>query len=190
MDQETKSYGYDSTTDEIIINDSIRISKQSWFELKKHVKKTTTWKYQDDSTLTLDEKKIKELKVVLDNSSELFAEVGVGRLVMRAYKFQKPVTSFEIYNNNFERITQLIQNLEKFFFVKYMPATKDSGEIHISRFKFIFEEALKTLAKISENESLATDNYADLLGLYYGRDSYELAQYCSKKRMKTYNLIK
>lgn len=104
---------------------------------------------------------------------------------------------FKVIVNNLDKFTK--EQLEEYFnfikngilkYVYFNPKSqtelKFSGLIFISRFKNIFDVALNYANK---HKGLL-DEFADLSGILFGFFSRELAIYCSKERLKKFNLIK
>ena len=140
----------------------------------------------------ISEERIRKLEKVLLNYSDILSEFEVKEQIIKAFKFEKPLTSIEVDSEDNEKIVQFMKELEKFFFVGHIyfePDSKEfgfSGLIFVSRFKNLFDVALNYANK--HNGLL--DGFADLAGILYGYSSEEVAEYCSEKRLKKFNLIK
>ncbi len=140
----------------------------------------------------ISEGRIKKLEKVLVNYPTLLSEFEIKEQIINAFKFEKPLTSIEIESENREKIVQFTVELKKFFFVGqiyFEPDSKEfgfSGLIFISRFKNLLDVAMNYAKK--HNGLL--DEFADLSGIFSGKSSKEVAEYCSKERLKKYNLIK
>ena len=140
----------------------------------------------------IDEERIKTLEEVLANYPDILSEFGIKDHILKAYKFEKPITSIEIESENTEKVTQLMEELEDFFFVGHIYFEPDSREfgfsglIFISRFKNLFDVVMKYA---NEHNGLL-DEFADLSGILFGYSTKKVAEYCSEERLKKYNLMK
>ena len=138
------------------------------------------------------EERIKALEKVLANYPDLLSEFGIKDQILQAFKFKKPLTSIEIDTEDNEKVVQLMEELENYFFVDHVYFEPDSqvfvfsGIIFVSRFKNLFDIAMNYA---NEYNGLL-DEFADLSGILCGISSEEVAEYCSKERLKKFNLIK
>ncbi len=142
--------------------------------------------------ILIDEERIKKLKKVLANYPDILSEFEIKEQIIKTFKFEKPLTSIEIESENKEKVAQLMEELENFFFTGHIYFESDSQEfafsglIFISRFKNLFEAAMNYAKK--HNGLL--DEFADLSGILFGYSSKEVADYCSEERLRKQNLIK
>ncbi len=140
----------------------------------------------------VSKERVKKLEKILIIYSNLLSEFGIKDQIMEAFKFQKPLTSIEVDSEDSERVALFMKEMEHFFFVGHVYFEPDSQEfgffglIIISRFKNLFDVAI-TYAK---KHNGLVDEFADLSGILYGYSPEEIAEYCSKERLKKYNLIK
>ena len=140
----------------------------------------------------INEERIKKLEKILANYPDILSEFEIKEQIIKAFKFEKPLTSIELEGENREKVAQLIEELENFFFTGHIYFEPDSQEfafsglIFISRFKNIFDAAMNYAKK--HNGLL--DEFADLSGILFGYSSKEVADYCSEERLKKFNLIK
>ena len=139
-----------------------------------------------------DEERIKKLEKVLANYPDILSEFEIKEQIIKAFKFEKPLTSIELEGENKEKVAQLMEELENFFFtgrIYFEPDSQESafsGLIFISRFKNLFDAAMNYAKK--HNGLL--DEFADLSGILFGYSSEEVAEYCLKERLRKFNLIK
>jgi len=140
----------------------------------------------------IDEERIKKLEKVLANYPDILSEFEIKEQIIKAFKFEKPLTSIEFEGENKEKVALLMEELENFFFtgrIYFEPDSQESafsGLIFISRFKNLFEAAMNYAKK--HNGLL--DEFADLSGILFGYSSKEVADYCSEQRLRKQNLIK
>ena len=140
----------------------------------------------------ISEEGIKKLEKVLVNYPDILSEFGIKEQILKAFKFEKPLTSIELEGENKEKVAQLIEELENFFFIGHIYFEPDSQEcafsglIFISRFKNLFDAAMKYAKK--HNGLL--DEFADLSGILFGYSVKEVAEYCSEERLRKYKLLK
>ena len=136
--------------------------------------------------------RIKNLEKVLAKYPDILSEFEIKEQIIKAFKFEKPLTSIELEGENKEKVAQLMKELEIFFFTGHIYFEPDSQEfsfsglILISRFKNLFDTALKYAKK--HNGLL--DEFADLSGILFGYSSIKVAKFCSEERLKKYDLIK
>ena len=139
----------------------------------------------------ISEERIIKLERILANYPDILSEYGIKELIVKTYKFEKPVTSIELYSKKTDKIAKFIEELEEFFFVAYVPFpvsqnSEYSGLIFISRFRNLFDVAIN----YTKEHNGVLDEFADLSGILYGYSSKEIADYCSEERLKKYNLIR
>ncbi len=139
----------------------------------------------------ISEERIKKLENVLANYPDMLSEFGIKQQIIKAFKFEKPLTSIELYSEKNEKIAKFIEELEDYFYVGHVHFTESrdteiSGLIFISRFKNLFDVAIN----YANQHKCMLDEFADLSGILYGYSSKEVAEYCSKERLKRFNLIK
>ena len=140
----------------------------------------------------INEERIKKLEKVLDNYPDILSEFEIKEQIIRTFKFEKPLTSIELEGENKEKVAQLIEELENFFFTGHIYFEPDSQEstfsglIFISRFKNLFDAAMNYAKK--HNGLL--DEFADLSGILFGYSSKEVAEYCLEERLKKKELVK
>ncbi|GAI45066.1 unnamed protein product [marine sediment metagenome] len=140
----------------------------------------------------VSEERIKKLEEVLANYPDILSEFEIKEQIINAFKFEKPLTSIELEGEDKEKVAQLIEELENFFFtgrIYFEPDSQESafsGLIFISRFKNLFEAAMNYAKK---HDGLL-DEFADLSGILFGYSSKEVAEYCSEERLRKYKLLK
>lgn len=140
----------------------------------------------------INDEDVKKLQEVLAKHPDLLSEFGIKEQIIKSFKFEKSLTSIEIESGNKEKVTQLVEELGEFFFVGKTYFESDSqdlgysGLIFVSRFKNLFEVAMKYANK--HNGLL--DEFADLSGIIFGYSPKDVANYCSEERLKKFNLIK
>ena len=113
------------------------------------------------------------LKKVIKKYNKIFEEIGIGKLILKAYRLEKPLTGIEIYGASVSDVRQLVRELKKYFYVVKSPDSeiknnKFYGTIYVSRFK--------TLIQLASRVPL-TDRVADLAGIIYGYKPKEIAKY-------------
>ncbi len=142
--------------------------------------------------ILIDEERIKKLKKVIANYQDILSEFEIKEQIIKTFKFEKSLTSIELEGENKEKVAQLMEELENFFFTDHIYFEPDlqefafSGLIFISRFKNLFDAAMNYAKK--HNGLL--DEFADLSGILFGYSSKEVAEYCSEERLKKKKLIK
>lgn len=140
----------------------------------------------------INEERIKKLEKVLTNYPEILSEFGIKEHIIKAFKFEKPITSIEIESEDKEKVAQFMKEMENFFYVDHIYFEPDSQEfgftglIFVSRFKNLFDVAINYAKK---HKGLL-DEFADLSGILFGYSPLEVAEYCSEERLKKYQLIK
>ena len=140
--------------------------------------------------ILINKERIKKLKKVLANYPDILSEFEIKEQIIKAFKFEKPITSIEIDSENTEKVVQFMKEMENFFFVDHISFEPDSQEfgfsglILISRFKNLFDVAMNYAIK--HNGLL--DDLAGFLLLNY--PPLEIAQYCFDERLKKHNFIK
>ena len=140
----------------------------------------------------ISEERIKKLEKVLAYYPDILSEFEIKDQIIKAFKFEKPLTSIEVDSEDNEKVIQFMKEMEDFFFVGHIyfePNSREfgfSGLIFISRFKNLFDVAMKYA---NEHNGLL-DEFADLSGILFGSSFKEVAEYCSKDRLKKFNLIK
>ena len=140
----------------------------------------------------VSKEKVNRLEEVLANYPDILSEFEIKEQIIKAFKFEKPLTSIELEGEDKEKVAQLIEELENFFFTGHIYFEPDSQEsafsglIFISRFKNLFDAAMNYAKK--HNGLL--DEFADLSGILFGYSSKEVAEYCSEERLKKHSLIK
>jgi len=140
----------------------------------------------------ISEERIRKLEKVLVNYSNILSEFEIKEQVLKAFKFQKPLTSIEVESEDNEKLVRFMKELEDFFFVGHVNFEYDSQEfgfsglVLLSRFKNLFDVAFK----YAKEHNGLLDEFADLSGIFAGKSPKEVAKYCSKERLKKYNLIK
>jgi len=140
----------------------------------------------------INEKRIKRLERILANYSDIFSEIGIKDLIMKAFSFEKPLTCIEIYNEDNDRVEQFMKELENFFFVGRTYFEPDSQEFGFSGLIFIsrFKNLLDVILSYTNDHNGFLDKFADLSGIMFGYSSEEVVKYCSQERLKKFNLIK
>ncbi len=134
----------------------------------------------------IKEEEVKKLEKVLVKYPKILSEFEIKEQIINVFKFEKPLTSIELEGENKEKVTQLMEELENFFFtgrIYFEPDSQEfafSGLIFISRFKNLFEAAMNYAKK--HNGLL--DEFADLSGILFGYSSKEVAEYCLEERLK------
>ena len=142
-------------------------------------------------------KKYKELKKVLKIYRDLLTEmdrVRIDKQILQAYVYDKSLTCIEIEHGKYESVLQLVEKLDKFFFVLHAPYKAEPeingyvGDIFITRFKNVYEIVKSLVEKdIFENKGLLSrgfvDKYADLFGILFGYTHREVALYCLKAKL-------
>jgi len=140
----------------------------------------------------ISEERIKKLEKILSNYPDILSEFGLKNQIIKAFKFEKPLASLELYDKNTQKLAQFMEDMEDFFFVGNTHFESESQEfgfsglIYVSRFKNVFDVAINYAKK---HKSLL-DEFADLSGILFGKTTKEVAQYCSEERLKKFNLIK
>ena len=140
----------------------------------------------------ISEERIKKLEKVLANYPDILSEFEIKEQIIKAFKFEKPLTSIELEGENKENVAQLMKELENFFFTGHIYFEPDSQEltfsglIFISRFKNLFHAAMNYAKK----HNGVLDEFADLSGIVFGYSSEEVAEYCSEERLRKYKLLK
>ncbi len=134
------------------------------------------------------------LEEIIDDYHHIYSDGGTKDQVVRAFIGAKPVTTIELYNQDFKIVAELSELLEDYFLVgqvSFEPKPHKSlfsGEIIVSRFRNPFDIMMRYITKgfgLSEW-------FADLSGFFIlGKDAKEVAWYCcQKKQVKGYNLVK
>ena len=142
--------------------------------------------------ILINEERIKKLEKVLANYPDILSEFEIKEQIIKAFKFEKPITSIEIDSENTKKVVQFMKEMENFFFVDHISFEPDSHDIRfsglilLSRFKNLFEVAMSYANK--HNGLL--DEFADLSGIIFGYSPKDVATYCSEERLKRYNLMK
>ena len=91
----------------------------------------------------IDKEKLVKLENIIAKYPDILNEFGIKDLIMKAYKFEKPLTSFEAYNRDPIKVTKLIDDLKDFFFIDYINSKTDSQKlIFVSRFRTLLEVAI------------------------------------------------
>ena len=140
----------------------------------------------------ISEERIKKLEKILANYPDILSEFEIKEQIIKAFKFEKPLTSIELEGEDKEKIAQLMEELDNFFYtgrIYFEPDSQESafsGLIFISRFKNLFDAAMNYANK--HNGLL--DEFADLSGILFGYSPKEVADYCLEERFKKKNLIK
>ena len=96
-------------------------------------------------------------------------------LIMRTFKFKKPLTSIEYLGMDFRLVSSFIEALKQFFFVEY-----DFIQIFISRFRILVDGAIGRRKRDGKRIKVSP-YFPDLEGFYYGYPLIEVAKYCLKK---------
>ena len=125
----------------------------------------------------LDVSQYAELQKVLQKYKDL-VEIDI-RLILNAYKLQKPLTGIEIDEEPILRVREFVARMRDFFFVEmwecprlaYKPG-KFNGSVFVSRFK--------TLPTLATQYDGLSDIYSDLAGVMYGYPLREIADYCRR----------
>lgn len=142
--------------------------------------------------VNISEERIKKLEKVLANYPDILSEYGIKNQITKAFKFEKPLASIELYDKKIQKVEQFMEEMEDFFFVGNTHFESESQEfgfsglIFVSRFKTVFDVAINYARK---HKSLL-DEFADLSGILFGKSPKEVAQYCSEERLKKYRLVK
>ncbi len=100
-------------------------------------------------------------------------------LIIKTFKFEKPLTGIETQDLDPTRILQFVKDLEYFFFTRQTPS-----QIYISRFRSLVDTALN----VKRNEVGLSGKHPDLESFLYGKSLKEIARYCLKEGL--YHLIK
>ena len=136
--------------------------------------------------------KVNRLEEVLANYPDILSEFEIKEQIIKAFKFEKPLTSIEVDSEDNEKVVQFMKEMEDFFFVGHIYFEPDSQEfefsglIVVSRFKNLFDVAMNYAKK--HNGLL--DEFADLSGILFGYSPLEVAEYCLEERLKKKNLLK
>ena len=142
--------------------------------------------------VSISEKRIKKLEKLLANYSDILSEFEIKEQIIKTFKFEKPLTSIELEGENKEKVAQLMEELEIFFFTGYIYFEPDSQEstfsglIFISRFKNVFDAAIN----FANKHNGLLDEFADLSGILFGYSSKEVAEYCLEERFKKKEIVK
>ncbi len=140
----------------------------------------------------INKEDVNRLEDVLTKYPDILSEFEIKEQIIKTFKFEKPLTSIELEGENKEKVAQLMKELENFFFtgkIYFEPDSQEltfSGLIFISRFKNLFDAAMKYAKK--HNGLL--DEFADLSGILFGYSVKEVAEYCSEERLRKYKLLK
>lgn len=140
----------------------------------------------------ISEERIKKLEKVLAKYPDILSEFEIKEQIIKAFKFEKPLTSIEFEGENKEKVGQLMEEFENFFFtgcIYFEPDSQEftfSGLIFISRFKNLFDAAMNYANK--HNGLL--DEFADLSGILFGYSVKDVVEYCSEERLRKYKLLK
>lgn len=140
----------------------------------------------------LSKEKLNNLEKLLVKYPDIITNDEIKDSIAKTFTFKKPLTSIELYDKKIEKVIDFIGELEGFFFVDYVyfypkpPEGIFLGLIFISRFKNLFDVAIYYANK---HKGLL-DKFADLSGILFGYPSKEVAKYCSKERLKKFNLLK
>ena len=144
------------------------------------------------SKIEIEKEKVENLGKVLKRYEGLFAEARpdvVTLDVVKAYRFEKPLTSIEIYDRKAESVRQFMKALEEYFFVS--PTTDSISDDIGSQFEgLVFVSRFKTLVEVAVEYEGLSDAVGDLAGVLYGYPLKSIASYCSKERLKACGLIK
>ena len=140
----------------------------------------------------INEKRVKRLERILANYSDILSEFGIKEQIIKAYSFEKPLTSIEVYSEDNDRVEQFVKELENFFFVGRTYFEPDSQEFGFSGLIFIsrFKNLLDVVLNYANDHNGLLDKFADLSGIIFGYSSEEVVKYCSQVRLKKSNLIK
>ena len=93
----------------------------------------------------VSEERIKKLEKILDNYPDILGEFGIKDQIIKAFKFEKPLTSIEVDSEDNKKVVQFMKEMENFFFVGHSYFEPDSREfgfsglIFVSRFKNVRE---------------------------------------------------
>ena len=134
----------------------------------------------------VSKEKVNRLEEVLANYPDILNEFEIKEQIINAFKFKKSLASIELEGENKEKVAQLMEELENFFFtgrIYFEPDSQEfafSGLIFISRFKNLFDAAMNYANK--HNGLL--DEFADLSGILFGYSPKEVAEYCSEEKLK------
>jgi len=140
----------------------------------------------------VNKEKVNRLEEILANYPDILSEFEINEQIIKTFKFEKPITSIEIESGNSGKVSQLMEDLANFFFVGqiyFEPNSQEfgfSGLIFVSRFRNLLDVAITYANK--HNGLL--DEFADLSGILCGISTEEVAEYCSKERLKKFNLMK
>lgn len=135
---------------------------------------------------------VRELTTILLGYQNLVEDGYFMEDVIKAFISKKPVTSIEISNLKPKIVNQLLEDLEKFFFVSRGYCDPD-----LWKYNF-FVSRYKTLPNIisfySKNNFGTYDRFSDVAGAFLldllENPSQEVASYCFKERLKKHNFIK
>ncbi len=140
----------------------------------------------------INEERIKKLKGILANYSDILSEFGIKGQIIKAFSFEKPLTSIEVDGEDNDRAKQFMKELENFFFVGRTYFEPDSQEFGFSGLIFIsrFKNLLDVVLNYANDHNGLLDKFADLSGIIFGYSSEQVVKYCSQERLKKFNLIK
>jgi len=139
-----------------------------------------------------DEKKAEVLESIIDEFPEHLFPPEIKNSIMQAYRFRKPLTSIEIDGVRDGMVNDFKRELDGFFLVECIEDEKKSetslfsGNIFISRYKHVFDFAIKLFREYGGK----LDQVADLFGILFGYPAEEVARYCLTERMSKLELIK
>lgn len=134
----------------------------------------------------VSEKRVAKLESVLVKYSDTLNESGVKDQIIEALKFEKPATSVKLYGEKSKIRARLIEELEAFFFVGevyFYPKPKKTdlyGLMLISRFRSLFEVA----TNYNKNFNGRLHTFPNLSKFLYDKSFEEVAEHCSKERIK------
>ncbi|KKK65540.1 hypothetical protein LCGC14_2973100 [marine sediment metagenome] len=144
----------------------------------------------------VNETKMKHLEQILETYPDLLTdEKGINEQIIKAFTFERPLTSIELINKNSERVLQFMEELKEFFLVGHAHYEIESDiDIFISRSKTVFDTTMYHVSKnLEQNGGFLSrgffDKIADLLGIFFGYSPLEVVRHCLKELPKKYDLI-
>jgi len=140
----------------------------------------------------INKERIKRLERILANYSDILSEFGIKDQIIKAFSFEKPLTSIEVDGEDNDRVEKFMEDLEDFFFVGLTYFEPDSQEFGFSGLIFIsrFRNLLDVVLNYANDHNGLLDKFADLSGIIFGYSSEEVVKYCSQERLEKFNLIK
>jgi len=140
----------------------------------------------------INKEKIRKLEEIIAYYPDILSEFEIKDQIIKAFKFEKPLTSIEVDREDNEKVIQFMKEMEDFFFVGHIYFEPESREFRFSGLIFIsrFKNLLDVVIKYANEYNGLLDEFADLSGILCGISTEEVAEYCSKERLKKFNLMK